>query len=253
MGMSFAHRFSDDRFFIKEQGSTRFGGAPLGVGQLRTMQSSRRLTSAVWMTVALVAENACDIVMGYAQGTGLIEDTNPYYYASYVLIRRADDADLSHIASLSDPRLKSKRIGLVARTPPASILTMRGLGANVTSFDVRSGASQTSVAQEIIAKIASGQLDAGLLWGPIGGYYAAIADVPLTVVPLVNELAGPATFYGITLGVRPNEPQFKHQVNRILAEHADEIVSILEDYNVPVLDEDGEVAAADSSSASSSP
>jgi quinoprotein dehydrogenase-associated probable ABC transporter substrate-binding protein len=322
MGMSFAHPFSDDRFFIKEQGSTRFGGARLGVGQLRTMQSSRRLTSAVWMTVALVAavlscvvqvradnegslrvcadpnnlpfsnqraegfenklaeliadrlgrelaytwfpentgyvpntvgENACDIVMGYAQGTGLIEDTNPYYYASYVLITRADDADLSHIASLSDPRLKSKRIGLVARTPPASILTMRGLGANVTSFDVRSRDSQTAVAQEIIAKIASGQLDAGLLWGPIGGYYAAIADVPLTVVPLVNELAGPATFYGITLGVRPNEPQFKHQVNRILAEHADEIVSILEDYNVPVLDEDGEVAAADSSSASSSP
>jgi ABC-type amino acid transport substrate-binding protein len=191
--------------------------------------------------------------MGYAQGTGLLEDTNPYYYASYVLITRANDADLGDVSSLSDQRLKSRRIGLVARTPPASILTMRGLGANATSFDVRSGDSQTAVAQEIIARIASGELDAGLLWGPIGGYYAAIADVPLTVVPLVNEVAGPATFYGITLGVRPSEPQFKHQVNKVLAENADEIVSILEDYHVPVLDEEGEVAAAEGGTASSSP
>ena len=33
-----------------------------------------------------MGRDACDLVMGYAQGTGLIEDTNPYYYASYVLI-----------------------------------------------------------------------------------------------------------------------------------------------------------------------
>ena len=69
-----------------------------------------------------VGENACAMVMGYAQGTGLIEDSNPYYYASYVLITRADDAALDGVMSLSDPRLKSKRIGLVARTPPAKYL-----------------------------------------------------------------------------------------------------------------------------------
>lgn len=200
-----------------------------------------------------IGANACDLVMGYAQGTGLIEDTNPYYYASYVLITRTDDADLSGIASLSDPRLKSKRIGLVARTPPASILTMRGLLAGTVAFDVRSGDSQAAVAEEIVAKIASGELDAGLLWGPIGGYYAAIADVPLTVVPLVKELAGPATFYGITLGVRPNEPQFKHQVNKVLADNADEIVAILKGYHVPVLDEEGRTATAQGGGTSSRP
>ena len=36
-----------------------------------------------------MGRDACDLVMGYAQGTGLIEDTNPYYYTSYVLIYRA--------------------------------------------------------------------------------------------------------------------------------------------------------------------
>ena len=76
-----------------------------------------------------MGKDACDLVMGYAQGTGLIEDTNPYYYASYVLITRADAAELMGVASLSDPRLRTKRIGFFARTPPASILAMQGLNA----------------------------------------------------------------------------------------------------------------------------
>lgn len=190
-----------------------------------------------------IGKDACDIVMGYAQGTGLIEDTNPYYYASYVLITRADDDSLKGIASLSDRRLKSKRIGLVARTPPASILAMHGLTANAKPFDFRSGESQSLVAQEMIAEIGNGELDAGILWGPVGGYYAARAGVLLAVVPLIKESAGPATVYGITLGVRPNDPSFKHQVNKVLADNRDEIEALLQAYDVPVLDQDGRVVA----------
>ena len=188
--------------------------------------------------------NACDLVMGYAQGTGLIEDTNPYYFASYVLITRGEDADLEGVTSLADPRLMSKRIGLVARTPPASILAMHGLIADAKPFDDRSRESPADVAREMIAAIESGELDAGLLWGPIGGYYASQSSVPLTVAPLVRESVGPATFYGITLGVRPNEPQFKHRVNKVLAENRTEITAILQDYDVPVLDREGQLAAA---------
>src|SRR5512140_1765725 len=33
-----------------------------------------------------VGTDACDLIMGYAQGTGLIDDSNPYYRTSYVLI-----------------------------------------------------------------------------------------------------------------------------------------------------------------------
>lgn len=192
-----------------------------------------------------IGSNACDLVMGYAQGTGLIDDTNPYYYASYVLITRGEDSDLNGVASLSDPRLKSKRIGLVARTPPASILAMNGLMANAKPFDDRSGMGQAALAREMIAEIESGELDAGLLWGPIGGYYASRSSVPLTVAPLVKENAGPVTFYGITLGVRPDDPQFKHQLNKVLAENPAEITAILQDYDVPVLDQHGERITSD--------
>jgi mxaJ protein len=186
-----------------------------------------------------VGSDACDLVMGYAQGTGLIEDTNPYYHTSYVLIYREGNLELEGVDRLSDPRLKNKRIGLFARTPPASILAMYGLVANAKPFEIRTGETQGKAAETMIAEIASGALDATLLWGPVGGYYAKRADVPLTVVPLVQETAGPSTIYGITMGVRPNEPQWKHQINKVIAENQQEINAILQAYDVPVLDKDG--------------
>jgi mxaJ protein len=191
-----------------------------------------------------MGRDACDLVMGYAQGTGLIEDTNPYYYTSYVLIYREDDPDLKGIDRLSDPRLKNKRIGLFARTPPASILAMHGLISNAKPFKTYAGESASKAAEDMIAEIASGTLDAGLLWGPVGGYYAQRSEVPLSLVPLVKENAGPSTIYGITMGVRPDEPQWKHRINKVLAENQHDINVILQGYNVPVLDEKGDLIAS---------
>lgn len=187
---------------------------------------------------------ACDLVMGYAQGTGLIEDTNPYYYTSYLLIYREDDTSLAGVESLADPRLKDKKIGFVARTPPSSVLAIHGLTANAKPFEIRAGESATQAAITMIGEIAAGTLDAGVLWGPVGGYYAERAGAPLKLVPLVKERAGPRTIYGITMGVRPNEPEWKHRINKFIAANRREINLILESYNVPVLDDQGNAVAA---------
>jgi len=195
-----------------------------------------------------IGTGACDLVMGYAQGTDLIEDTNPYYHTSYVLITREDDEALKGVESLSDPRLKQKRIGIFARTPPASILAMHGLTSHAKPFENTTGESQAQAAKAMIEEIAAGELDAGLLWGPVGGYYAQRAEIPLRVTPLVKESAGPTTFYGITMGVRPNEPQFKHEINKVLADNQQDINVILQGYNVPLLDREGDVIASGSAS-----
>jgi mxaJ protein len=191
-----------------------------------------------------MGREACDLVMGYAQGTGLIEDTNPYYYTSYLLLYRQDDASLGDVESLVDPRLKGKRIGFFARTPPASILAMHGLVANAKPFEIKSEESASKAAVTMIGDIASGALDAGILWGPVGGYYAQRAGAPLKLVPLVKEKAGPRTIYGITMGVKPNEPQWKYRINKFIAANQGEITMILQSYNVPVLDDKGNMIAA---------
>jgi mxaJ protein len=191
-----------------------------------------------------MGSEACDLVMGYAQGTGLIDDTNPYYYTSYVLIYRQDDRSLAGVERLSDPRLKGKKIGLFARTPPASLLAMYGLAGNAKPFEVNADESLSKAAQKMLAEIGSGKLDVGILWGPVGGYYGEPFSVPLKLVPLAKESAGPRTVYPITMGVRPNEPQWKHTINKVLAENQASIYAILEGYNVPVLDENGNPVTA---------
>ena len=55
--------------------------------------------------------------MGYAQGDELVLNTNPYYRSTYALVYRGG-GDLDGVDTLGDPRLKGKRIGVVAGTPP---------------------------------------------------------------------------------------------------------------------------------------
>jgi mxaJ protein len=156
-----------------------------------------------------------------------------------VLLHRRDDQSLAGIESLADPRLKQKTIGIVARTPPASIMAVNGLISNARPFESETDAGSESAAVQMIEAIASGKIDAGVLWGPVGGYYAQRSNVPLAVVPLVKETVGPAPIYGITMGVRPNEPEWKHRLNKLIAENQADINALLAEYNVPLLDENG--------------
>ena len=197
------------------------------------------LPQVVGHVATLPDDTDCDILMGYAQGTGLIEDTNPYYRTSYVLLYRQNDKSLAGVESLADERLKKKTIGILARTPPVSIMAMNGLMPNARSFEVMGDRSSSEAAAAVIAAIASGEIDAGILWGPLGGYYAQGAKVPLALVPLVKEKAGPAAIYGITMGVRPNEPEWKHKLNKLIAANQADINAMLGEYNVPLLDENG--------------
>jgi quinoprotein dehydrogenase-associated probable ABC transporter substrate-binding protein len=186
-----------------------------------------------------MGNESCDIVMGYAQGTGLIEDTNPYYYTSYVLVFRKGDASLAGVVDLSDKRLLDKKIGIVAGTPPVGIMAINGLAANAKPFGAGAAPGATDPVAEIIAKIASGELDAGIVWGPLAGYFAQKSKVPLEVVSLVKERLGPRMLYGITLGIRPNAPEWKHKINKLIAENQPAIDDILLDYGVPLLDAEG--------------
>lgn len=178
----------------------------------------------------------CDVVIGFPQGHELVQNTNHYYRSAYVLIYRSD-SDLAGVETLEDPRLKDRSIGVVAGTPPATIMARNGLIAKAKPFHLLVDRRYFSPAEQMVAEIASGELDAGILWGPMGGYYTKDHDPPLTIVPLVKETTGPRMAYRITMGLRPREPDWKHQLNDFIAENQDEIDAILLDFGVPLLDE----------------
>ena len=63
----------------------------------------------------------CDVIIGYPQGDELVQNTNAYYRTAYTLIYKPGNG-LDGVETLTDPRLKDKRIGIVAGTPPATIM-----------------------------------------------------------------------------------------------------------------------------------
>ena len=61
----------------------------------------------------------CDVIMGFPQGDDLVQITNPYYRTVYALVFKTGSG-LDGVDKLGDERLKAKRIGIVAGTPPAT-------------------------------------------------------------------------------------------------------------------------------------
>ena len=94
-----------------------------------------------------------------------------------------------------------------------------------------------SPGERMINDIRSGDIDAGVLWGPIAGYFAARGGDKLLVVPLLKETGTPRMAYRITFGVRNLEDDWKRQLNVVIAKRQSDIDALLLQFGVPLLDE----------------
>jgi len=93
--------------------------------------------------------------------------------------------------------------------------------------------------QALSALDREGSIDVALLWGPLGGYFAAQHGDLLTVTPLVHEAKSSRMDYYIAMGVRPGEAHWKRDIDKLIAENKDQIEAILRKYHVPQLDVQG--------------
>jgi quinoprotein dehydrogenase-associated probable ABC transporter substrate-binding protein len=178
----------------------------------------------------------CDVITGAPQGDDLVQVTNPYYHSVYALVFKRGSG-LDGVDNLEDPRLKGKHIGVVAGTPPANNMTVNGLMANAKPYPLMVDTRVDSSAAAMMRDLEAGEIDAGVLWGPMAGYYARRANVPVTVVPLVKETTGPRLSYRIAMGVRFSDQDWKRQLNRLIAENQPAINKILLNFGVPLLDD----------------
>jgi quinoprotein dehydrogenase-associated probable ABC transporter substrate-binding protein len=178
----------------------------------------------------------CDVVMGYAQGDELVQNTNPYYRSTYTLVYRSN-AGLDGVDSLSDPRLKGKHIGVVAATPPTNVMARLGLMQDAKPYPLMVDRRHESPGERMIEDIQSKDIDAGVLWGPMAGFFAAKASDKLAVVPLLKETGVPRMAYRITFGVRNLEDDWKRQLNDLIAKRQGDIDAVLLQFGVPLLDE----------------
>lgn len=181
----------------------------------------------------------CDVVLGIPQGNDLVQPTNPYYRTTYAVVARAG-SELDGLKTLTDPRLKEKprRIGLVANTPPGNILAANSLLASVKPYPLMVDTRFDSSSLAMVQDLKKGDIDIGVLWGPIAGYYAKNSSGELRATPLLEE-TGARMSFRIAFGVRHSDQNWKRELNQFLAQNKDEVEKILLDFGVPLLDELG--------------
>src|SRR5262249_48845786 len=184
-----------------------------------------------------LALNKSNIIRGMPKGDDMFQVTTPSYRTAYTLVFKPGRG-LDGVDALTDQRLKDKHIGVVAGTPPATNLVLDGLIANAKSYPLVIDTRYDSSAATMIRDIVEGTIDAGVLWGPLAGYYAKESKEKLTVVPLLKETNGSRMTYRIGMGVRYSDQNWKRQLNQLIQAKQSAITDILLSYGVPLIDED---------------
>ena len=178
----------------------------------------------------------CDVIIGTGQGDPEVLNTNHLYRSTYALVYRPDNG-LDGVDSVRDPRLKGKRMGVVISTPSSTLVAKAGLMGNAKPYRLIVDRRYDSPAEEMTKDIRDGEVDAGVLWGPIAGYFANKGGEELVVVPLVKDTKDGRTQFRITMGVRQSDHEWKRQLNDVIRKRQADIDRVLREYGVPLLDE----------------
>ncbi|HMA16135.1 MAG: quinoprotein dehydrogenase-associated putative ABC transporter substrate-binding protein [Bacteroidota bacterium] len=184
-----------------------------------------------------LAAKRCDLIIGVATTNELMQNTNPYYRSGYVIVHRPE-LDVAG-GRLDDPAFKELRLGLQPRTPVATLAARHGLLKRAKSYPLIVDTRLEKPARDMVKDVAGGEIDAALTWGPLAGYWAKELAPDLVVTPLAPDPGHQRLDFRVSMGIRYNEPDWKHRLNGLLAQHKDEIEAILAGYGVPLLDEQG--------------
>jgi quinoprotein dehydrogenase-associated probable ABC transporter substrate-binding protein len=181
----------------------------------------------------------CDVVIGVPSGFEMASTTRPYYRSTYVFLSRKDRR--LDVKSFDDPVLLKLRIGVQiigddqSNAPPAHALTRRHIVDNVKGFTLYGDYSQHDPPARIIDAVAEGDIDLAIVWGPLAGFFAKQARVPMDVVPVSPQIDQPFLpfVFDISMGVRRGDQELRDQLDQFLERRHPEIERILEEYRVP--------------------
>src|SRR5262249_54881208 len=85
--------------------------------------------------------------------------------------------------------------------------------------------------------LAIGEIDAGILWGPMAGYFARQTTPAATVVPLIKETTGPRLDYRIARGGADGDQEWKRELSCDVRETQPATNKLLLSFGVPLLDD----------------
>jgi len=182
----------------------------------------------------------CDLIMGVPASFELGIPTAPYYRSTYALVypkgRGLDGVQTGDDFVNLESTVRDKlRVGVFAGTAGSLWLAQNGMHAQMVALPALEADPNAYPGRIIENDLARGDLDAVVIWGPIGGYFAQHGkDVDMVVVPL-ESIEGLKFDFAISSAVRYGESDWKDQIEAIYSARGDEIEALLAEYGVPLL------------------
>ena len=177
----------------------------------------------------------CDVIIGTVAYNDMLMTTKPYYRSTYAFVYRKDSG--FNITDWKSPDLKkAKAIGVVDKTPVATALDDNDLMENAKPYRIFRDLTQPP--SKLIDDLVAGEIDVAIVWGPIAGYYAKKASVPLVVVPTPEYEGMRDTAklqFNIAMGVRKRDKEREAMIQDVLDRRHADILKILDEYGVPHL------------------
>lgn len=191
-------------------------------------------------------EYACDIVMGvpekFDMGTA---NTKPYYRSAYVLayVKGTGFDDIktaADIAARSEEYKDSIRMGIFNRGPGQLWAFRNGLMDTSVGYQSEPGDARVTVG-DIMNDLAAGEkINMTIIWGPYGGWWAQELKkdgIDVAILPLTDDDKDPNMQFefNMSMAVRAGDRSLKELLESLIDKHQVEILSIIDEYNVPLL------------------
>lgn len=177
----------------------------------------------------LLRDGSCDLFISVLDGQDPFLTTVAYYRSTNVFVYRKDAP--YEIRSFDDPMLGTLRIGVLRGSLPDSALANRGIIDKVHHY--RANEPLSSITDAVAKK----EIDVGIEWGPVAGYFSKQQPVPLELTPVSPEVDTPflPMVLSISMGIREHDEALRDLLNRAIALRWSEIQTVLENYGVPLL------------------
>jgi quinoprotein dehydrogenase-associated probable ABC transporter substrate-binding protein len=191
------------------------------------------------------SEYRCDLLTGVPSDFTAVATTKPYFRSTYVLVyakgRKLDVASAEQFLALDKTVLSGLKIGVYERTPAVDWMKKHDLLDRAVPYRLLNPDPNHYPGKIIDDDLAKGKIDAAVVWGPIGGYFAKrITSPKLVVLPLKSE-PGVRMDFGVAMGARQGEKAWLALVQQALDKSRDDISRLLLEYGIPTVDDKGDL------------
>jgi mxaJ protein len=176
--------------------------------------------------------NRCDYVMSTTSDNDSMRTSVPYYRSGFVFVYRKSSG--YNITDWDAPDLRKGIIGIVGQSPPTRPLADHNLMENARPYRLQRDLNFPP--SQLIDDLVKGDIDVAIVWGPIAGYFAKQAAIPLVVVPIPEyedkNVKGKEN-WNISIGVRNKDKARAEELNKAITNRQADIDKILDQYGVP--------------------